>query len=128
MAEAVLGDVRIVTLRVANWAEQVRWYADVLGLRQKFADLANEYAMFEAGPIRIAIEGPLRPAHRREGHAGAAMLNFEVADLQAAVRQLAAAGAASMTGVRHGRGYDYVAVGDPEGNEHIVFQRQAPAA
>jgi len=32
---------------------------------------------------------------------------------------------ALLTEVRHGPGYDYVAVDDPEGNEHIVFQRSA---
>jgi predicted enzyme related to lactoylglutathione lyase len=128
VVEAILGDVRIVTLRVENWADVVRYYGDVLGLKRKFSDDPNEYAMFEAGPVRIAIEGPAKPAHRREGKAAGTMLNFQVEDLEAAFKQLKATGAKLVTDIRHGPGYDYVAVGDPEGNEHIVFQRKPQPA
>lgn len=128
MAEATLSDVRIITLRVQNWADTVRYYSEVLGLKRKFSDDPNEYAMFEAGSVRIAIEGPVKPAYRREGKAGATMMNFHVEDLEAALERLKSAGAKLVTDILHGPGYDYVAVADPEGNEHIVYQRKPQPA
>jgi predicted enzyme related to lactoylglutathione lyase len=123
MADAILTDVRIVTVRTLNWAEMVRYYSETLGLKRKFSDSANEYAMFEAGSIRIAIEGPVKPAYRRVNGAGATMMNFEVDNLETALEELRGRGAQVLTEVRQGPGYDYVAVSDPEGNEHIVYQR-----
>ena len=117
------GEIRIATVRAADWRGTVRYYRDVLGLPQKFADEASQYAMFEAGPIRLAVEGPAKPAFHRRAGAAATLLNFQVDDLAAAVAGLESRGARVLCEVRHGPGYDFVAVGDPEGNEHIVYQR-----
>ena len=87
------GDVRIATVRAGNWQEMVSYYRDSLGLAQKFADEASQYAMFEAGPIRIAVEGSAKPAFPRGEQAGAMLLNFEVADLEGALLALNARGA-----------------------------------
>lgn len=125
------GEIRIVTLRAGNWAETVRYYRQCVGLKAKFVDDASQYAMFDAGPVRFAIEGPARPAHARGPASGALMANFEVTDLAMTVKNLAANGASVLTDIRHGPGYDYVAFADPEGNEHIVYQKtsvkEAPA-
>ena len=128
MADAILGNARFVTVRVADWPAAVRYYGEVLGLMKKFSDDPNQYAMFEAGPIRIAIEGPARPAHRREGNAGAIMLNFQVDNLESTVGKFKNTGVKVVSDIRHGPGYDYVAISDPEGNEHIVFQRKPQPA
>lgn len=119
------GEIRIVTLRARNWLETVRYYKECVGLKQKFSDETSQYAMFEAGPVRFAIEGPDRPAYGRGLASGALVANFQVADLAATVKTLDAKGAKVLTEVRHGPGYDYVAIADPEGNEHIVYQRTA---
>lgn len=119
------GEIRIVTLRARNWRETVRYYKECIGLKQKFSDEASQYAMFEAGPVRFAIEGPDRPAYGRGLASGALVANFQVADLAATARRLAANGAQVLMDIRHGPGYDYVAIADPEGNEHIVYQRTA---
>lgn len=119
------GEIRIVTLRARHWHEAVRYYRECIGLKQRFADEATQYAMFEAGPVRFAIEGPDRPAQGRGLGSAALMANFEVADLAATIGNLAANGAQLLTDIRHGPGYDYVTIADPEGNEHIVYQRTA---
>ncbi|NRF70592.1 VOC family protein [Aquincola sp. S2] len=115
--------IQIVTLRVDNWPEMVDYYQNRLQLTLKFADLPNQYAMFDTGAVRLAIEGTVRPAHARRAQRPGAMVNFEVADLAAVLQGLRAQGVEALTEVRAGPGYDYVAVDDPEGNEHILFQR-----
>jgi predicted enzyme related to lactoylglutathione lyase len=127
-AELLNGEVRIATVRVQDWAGMVRYYRDCLGLQQRFADEASEYAMFDAGPIRLAVEGPAMPALPREQGAGALVLNFEVPDLGEALRALRGNEAQVQGEVRHGPGYTYAAVCDPEGNQHIVYQRRAAPA
>ena len=117
------GEIRIVTLRARNWRETVRYYRQCVGLKERFIDDASQYAMFEVGPVRFAIEGPARPAYARGHDSGALMANFQVADLAGTVRNLADNGASVLTDIRHGPGYDYVAIADPEGNEHIVYQK-----
>ena len=125
-ADAFSGALRIATVRATNWRELVRYYRDCVGLRPQFVDEASEYAMFDAGPIRLAVEGPAQPAVARAPDAGALVLNFEVSSLADALHGFEQSGAMVQTGVRHGPGYDYVAIRDPEGNQHIVYQRTAP--
>jgi len=125
MTTAFDGEIRIVTLRARNWRETVRYYKQCIGLKEKFVDEPAQYAMFEAGAVRFAIEGPASPAYARGHASGALMANFQVGDLAATVRNLADNGAQVLTDIRHGPGYDYVAFADPEGNEHIVYQHIA---
>ena len=124
-ADAFSGALRIATVRATNWRELVRYYRDCVGLRQQFVDEASEYAMFDAGTIRLAVEGPAKPALARAPGAGALVLNFEVASLADALRGFEASGALVEAGVQHGPGYDYLALRDPEGNQHIVYERTA---
>ena len=122
MTTAFDGEIRIVTLRARNWHETVRYYQQCVGLKEKFVDEPAQYAMFDTGPVRFAVEGPARPAYARGGASGALMANFQVADLAETVRNLTDHGARALTDIRHGPGYDYVAFADPEGNEYIVYQ------
>jgi len=119
------GEIRIVTLRTRNWPETVRYYKQCVGLKEKFVDEPSQYAMFDAGPVRFAVEGPARPAYARGDASGALMANFQVADLAETVRNLTDHGAKALTDILHGPGYDYVAFADPEGNEYIVYQHIA---
>lgn len=117
-------DIRIITLRTENWDEMVAYYRDRVGLVQKFADPKSQYAMFETGVVRLAIEGTFKPAFARRPGIGALMANFQVTNLADAVKNLAQHGVAMLTEIRHGPDYDYVAFADPEGNEHIMYERQ----
>jgi predicted enzyme related to lactoylglutathione lyase len=101
----------------------VDYYKDQLQLSLKFADQQNEYAMFDTGQVRLAIEGTAKPAFAKRSDGPGAMLNFEVGDLARVIENLRGNDVALLTEIRHGPGYDYVAVDDPEGNEHIIFQR-----
>jgi len=114
--------IQIITLRVDNWPEMVDYYQNRLKLTLKFADLPNQYAMFDTGTVRLAIEGAVKPAYAKRPDRPGAMVNFEVTDLSTALASLRDHGVEALTEVRHGPGYDYVAVDDPEGNEHIIFQ------
>ena len=38
------GEIRIVTLRARHWHEAVRYYRECIGLKQRFADEATQYA------------------------------------------------------------------------------------
>jgi predicted enzyme related to lactoylglutathione lyase len=125
--EPLCGEVRIATVRTLNWAAMVRYYRDCVGLKQLFVDEVSQYAMFDAGPIRIALEGADKPALPRSAGSGAVILNLEVPDLPRAVSGLQANGAQLQSELRQGPGYSYVGIEDPEGNQHIVFQRRAKA-
>ena len=118
-------NIQMVTLRVDKWSQMLDYYRNQLKLTLKFSDQQNQYAMFDTGPVRLAIEGTAKPAFAKRPDRPGVMLNFEVTDLAQAIESLRAGDVALLTEVRHGPGYDYVAVDDPEGNEHIVFQRSA---
>ena len=118
--------IQIITLRVENWSAMVDYYQHRLKLTLKFADLQNQYAMFDTGPVRLAIEGAVKPAHAKRRDRPGAMVNFEVAELSATLERLREHGVEALTELRQGPGYDYVAIDDPEGNEHIIFQRTSP--
>ena len=124
-SDAVLSKASIATLRVRDWHGMVSHYRDHLGLKQLFADELTQYAMFDAGPLRLAIEGPARTAVPKTGQAGALLLNFEVPSLESALAELRRRGALGNVEVQYGPGYDYVAIEDPEYNQHIVYQRTA---
>jgi predicted enzyme related to lactoylglutathione lyase len=123
--EPLCGEVRIATVRTLNWVAMVRYYRDCVGLKERFVDEASQYAMFDAGPIRIALEGPAKPALPRAPGSGAVILNLEVPDLPRAVSGLQANGVQLQSELRQGPGYLYVGIADPEGNQHIVYQRSA---
>ncbi|SIN79145.1 hypothetical protein SAMN05444166_0879 [Singulisphaera sp. GP187] len=43
-------------LQVADWPRAVRWYVEVLGLRLVLEDVANQFALLEAGGSRLALK------------------------------------------------------------------------
>jgi catechol 2,3-dioxygenase-like lactoylglutathione lyase family enzyme len=119
----MIGSIGIVTLRVERWAEMVAFYRDQLGLRPRLVDEAGQYAMFDTGAARLALEGPAAPAFPRQTGHPPAMVNFETADLAAVIDELRGKRVMLSTDVKHGPGYDFVVIADPEGNEQIVYQR-----
>ncbi|MFV0245808.1 MAG: VOC family protein, partial [Qingshengfaniella sp.] len=113
---------RFVTVRVENWHEAINFYRNILGLTLKFSDDENQFAMFESGLIRIAVEGSVKPAHKRQNDTGALLVNFNVKNLQKTLENLRESGAQILSNIKQGPGYSYVAISDPEGNEHILFE------
>ena len=77
----MIGTIGIVTLRVEQWQAMVEFYRDRLGLRPAMVDEAHQYAMFDTGAVRLALEGPAHPAFARGPGRPAMMLNFQTDNL-----------------------------------------------
>jgi len=106
-----------VELRTTRWAELVRWYREVLGLRVALRVEEDRYALLLAGGTRLAIlEQPVEtlPAPRT-------VLVFEVPDLAAMQRTLTDAGIAFEGPRRHGEGFSDLKLTDPDGNPLRLF-------
>lgn len=116
-------EVGIVTLRVDNWKDMLAYYRDKVGLKPRLVAEDVQYAMFDTGAVRFAIEGPAKPAHAKGRGKGALMTNFKVEDIKGAVAELKKNGVKVLTDVKQGPNYDYVVIEDPEGNEQVVYQR-----
>ena len=79
-----------------------------------------------SGPVSgLRVMVPNSPGSGYDQTARAATKAMEDADLAETVRNLTDHGARTLTDIRHGPGYDYVAFADPEGNEYIVYQHIA---
>ncbi len=100
----MIGSIGIVTLRVERWAEMVRFYRDQLGLHPRLVDEAGQYAMFDTGAARLALEGPAAPAFPRQTGHPPAMVNFETADLGAVIDDLRSKGVTLLSDVKTARG------------------------
>jgi catechol 2,3-dioxygenase-like lactoylglutathione lyase family enzyme len=103
-------------LRTTRWTELVDWYRTTLGLRVLVRVVDESYALLEAGSTRLAILG--RP--ETAAASGRWSLGFEVADLEAARRRLAAAGA-TVAAAAHPEGFRELVVADPDGNKIRLF-------
>jgi methylmalonyl-CoA/ethylmalonyl-CoA epimerase len=68
---------------VADLDRAVAFYRDVLGLKLLYRT-GDEWAEFEAGPIRLGLHGPGSARHRASGGA----VVFRVEDLDATRREL----------------------------------------
>lgn len=116
-------EVGIVTLRVNNWNQMLAYYRDKVGLKPRMVAEDVQYAMFDTGTVRFAIEGPAKPAFAKQPGKGALMTNFKVEDIKGTLSDLKKNGVKVLTDIKQGPNYDYVVIEDPEGNEQIVYQR-----
>src|SRR5262249_20569290 len=119
----MIGPIGIVTLRVEHWDAMMKFYRDRVGLTRKTVDETNQYGMVDPGAVHLALEGSRRPAYPRAAGRPAMMLNFQSANLSETIEALKADGVSLLSPLTHGPGYDFVVFGDPEGNEHIAYQR-----
>ncbi len=119
----MIGTIGIVTLRVEQWPAMLEFYRDRLGLRPVMVDEAHQYAMFDTGAVRFALEGPAHPAFARAAGKPAMMLNFQTDSIETAIEDLTGRDVPLLSPLKHGPGYSYVVFADPEGNEQIVYQR-----
>ncbi len=123
----MLGDLGILTVRVDNWPLMLAYYRDTLALKPRFVDEKNQYAMFDTGAVRIALEGPLKPAFAKRPGKNALVANLKTADLANTLVELKSRGVKVLTAIHQGPNYTYAVIEDPEGNETLLYQPQPPA-
>ena len=113
--------LRQVFIVAADLDAQVRFYGETLGLALQFRD-GDRWVQFQAGDVSIALAGA---AEGMGAPLNVPVPVFEVSDLDAALREIAAHGHVTH-GVRdmggHGRS---AAVEDPAGTFLVLFQRPA---
>lgn len=105
-----------VELTVRDYARSVAWYRDVLGLELLLSDEGRRWAMFAAGAGRVAVK-------EGEAAAGAALLAFEVDDLDAQLERLRQQGVAPEGEVTTSpEGYRRARLRDPDGHAISLFE------
>jgi predicted enzyme related to lactoylglutathione lyase len=97
----------------------VKFYQEVLGLRLLRRDGSN-WAMFDAGPVRLALHGAVEG---RPVETGGATAVFEVDDLDAARAGLEERGAEFEEHVGEVEGYArFATLRDPDGNRVQIIE------
>ena len=119
----MIKSVNAILISTNDVRRLAEFYRDKVGLKPRMVDEAHEYVMFDTGAVRFALEGPNFPAYAKAKGHPAMMVNFTTEDIHAAMQEMKLKGVKVLTEIKKGPGYDYVAFADPEGNEHIVFQR-----
>jgi predicted enzyme related to lactoylglutathione lyase len=104
-------------IKVTDWPGEVRWYVEVLGLRPILEDTAHEYALLQAGPVRLALKGGAPSDLPRD----AVRLVFEVADLNSERDRLARNGLTVSQPEESPEGYRAIRLQDPEGTPITFF-------
>ncbi len=106
-----------VELRTTCWEEMVEWYREVLQLRVLVRVVEDQYALLEAGSIRLAIlaRSSTEPASARWS------LAFEVAEFEELLEHLSNSGASVAPPTASSEGYRSVVVTDPDGNRIRLF-------
>ena len=112
-------DLYLVELAVADWSASVAWYREVLGLTPDRIDNANRFALFQAGPGRLALKaGEPKP--------GGVRLYFQVPSLSRELERLAALGAPACGPVKESyEAYRRAFVRDPDGYFVGLFEWSA---
>jgi catechol 2,3-dioxygenase-like lactoylglutathione lyase family enzyme len=106
----MIGEIDHVYYWVRDMSAAVAFYRDVLGLPLVRRD-GDEWAEFEAGPIRLALHGTT------ETNAGSGTVVFRVADLDAARLVVGGRGAEVDDHVGEVEGLArFATVRDPDGN------------
>jgi catechol 2,3-dioxygenase-like lactoylglutathione lyase family enzyme len=106
----------MVELTVSDWPAAVDWYRDVLGLGLLLRVEADRFALFQAGPARLALKAG-------EAAPGGALLAFEVDDLSAWLKRLAGRGVAPEGPVKVSpEGYRQALLRGPDGQRLSLFE------
>jgi predicted enzyme related to lactoylglutathione lyase len=104
-------------IKVTDWLKMVRWYVEILGLRLAQDDPANQYALLEAGPGRLALKGNSSTGLPPTG----VRLVFQVADVDAERDRLARLDVAVSPPEDSPEGYRAIRLSDPEGTPITLF-------
>ena len=106
-----------VELRTGQWAEMVRWYREMLGLKVLVRVVEDGYALLEAGETRIALIGRDSPGPLSARWS----LGFEVDDLDRSSKRLSDGGWEVSRPDRTAEGFREVVTLDPDGNRIRLF-------
>jgi catechol 2,3-dioxygenase-like lactoylglutathione lyase family enzyme len=109
-------------VRTNQWAELVRWYRNVLGLRVLVRVVDDAFALLEAGGVRLELTAKDPPGPSSERY----RLAFEVGDLDAAAARLDAAKWKFERREQHPEGFSELVTLDPDGNRIRLFQWPLP--
>jgi predicted enzyme related to lactoylglutathione lyase len=110
----------LVELTVADWPLSLGWYRDRLGLPVVLIDTPNEYALLQAGGVRLALKAG-RP------DPGSVRLTFDVADLDSELERLAANGILPDGPCKSSpEGYRRALLRDPDGYRLCLFEWSKP--
>jgi len=108
----------MVELPVANWNMLRQWLSQCLGLCESLVDDARRFALFEAGPCRLAIRQRQGPEVSSAGW----LLHLEVDDLDAELARLAEQGVHRAGPIQaSSEGYRQAVVLSPEGHRFSLF-------
>ncbi|MBM3946155.1 MAG: hypothetical protein FJ315_01985 [SAR202 cluster bacterium] len=122
----MVGHIGIVALKVQDWEKMVTFYRDTLGLPARVFDVENQYAMFDTGAVRFAVEaGGVASTFPKGAGQNPVQVNFQTDALEQTVSGLKRRGVNFVTQVKSGPGYDYIVFADPEGNQQVLYQRAA---
>ena len=120
----MVGPVGIVALKVQDWKKMVDYYRDTLGLKTRVVDEQHEYAMFDTGAARFALEsGGVASTFPKGVGQNPVQVNFQTESLETTVDALRKKGVNFVTNVKPGPGYNYIVFADPEGNQQVIYQR-----
>lgn len=105
-----------VELIVRDLDAAVDWYREVIGLREVMRDEARAFALLSAGGAKLALK-------RGAPSTSSVLLAFEVADLDAWVRDIASKGVVLEDTPKASReGYRRARLRDADGYEVSVFE------
>ncbi len=110
----------MVELSVSDWPRLLTWYRDVVGLQEVVCVPGDGFALLAAGSAGVALK---RSAESPVEDTARCRLVFEVADLDADLARLAAAGVAFEGPPKASpEGYRIVHFRDPEDNPLSLFE------
>ncbi len=107
----------IVELRVRDWQKAVAWFRNHFHLSLKMEHTSAEYALLEAGSVKLAIKGDTQAVVGNQ-----VLLQWEVTDVAACMTELVAAGVNIFKPMKTSdEGYRRIMVEGPEGLELLLF-------
>lgn len=108
-----------VLYQVSELARAVKFYRDVLGLKQEMLSEEYQWAEFNCGNLTLALKGGAKPAEIAAG----ARLALAVDDIPAAHEELKAKGVRILLPPQEHGSCRHLEVADPDGHIVILHRR-----
>jgi predicted enzyme related to lactoylglutathione lyase len=108
-----------VMFHVSELARAVKFYRDILGLKQEILSEEYQWAEFNCGNLTLALKGGAKPAEIAAG----ARLGLAVEDVAAAHEELKAKGARILRPPQDHGCCRHLEVADPDGHVVILHRR-----
>jgi predicted enzyme related to lactoylglutathione lyase len=109
-----------IELSVPDWPAAVAWYRTVLGWPFAVQDAERQFALFDAGPVRVALKADATGAT-------GVLLALQVDDLPGTLARLAEHGVQPLDGVKtSAEGYRRALLAAPGGHRLSLFAWTPP--